>query len=458
MMRNSTRERVPLQKSYDRADSIQIEELLAPVPVFPTDYRLSFVLCTALFFLWGVSNNLTDILVQQFRKSFSLSQIQAQLVQTAVFFGYFFMAMPAARVSRRYGYKAGILLGLVLFGAGTLLFWPAAIIGRYGFFLLALFIVGCGSATLETAANPLIAQFGPASTAERRLNFVQAFNPPGTILGVLLGTYFIFSGVVLSSDETARLSASGTLGTYMHQEIMRVVPTYIGLGLGVLSCAVLIGRTRFPAFATERFSGREGGRFVDLFPFRRLWFAVAAQFFYVGAQICTWSAYIPYIRQYTSLSERSTGLLLTGNLIAFGLGRIVSTSLMRVVVPAKLIRIYALINVGLLGIGILHPGVAGGMAILLTSFFMSIMYPTIFALGIKGLGPFTKLGGSTIVMAIVGGAVLPPASGWIAYETGSVALGYLIVAVAYVFVALYTFTVNAVMLDEPGYFELLRRD
>ncbi len=409
-------------------------------PVFPASYRWPFFLCTALFFLWGMSNNLTDILVQQFRKSFALSQMQAQLVQTAVFFGYFLMAIPAANLMRRFGYKTGILLGLSLFGAGTLLFWPAAVIGRYEAFLLALFIVGCGSATLETAANPLIAQFGPASTSERRLNFAQAFNPPGTILGVLLGTYFIFSGVEVSPAEAARLRAAGTFNAYMHQEIMRVVPIYVGLGMAVLLCAVLVARTRFPAFATEQMPRANAGRLSDLLPFRGLWFAVAAQFFYVGAQVSTWSAYIPYLRQYTSLPERTSGLLLTGNLVAFGLGRIVSTPLMRFAAPAKLIGVYALINVALLGAGVLHPGIAGALAILLSSFFMSIMYPTIFALGIKGLGRHTKLGGSIIVMSIVGGAVLPPLLGWIVRGTGSLAQGYLVVAAAYMVVAIYGFT------------------
>ena len=170
------------------------------VSVFPTEHLLPFVLVVVLFFIWGMSNNLTDILVQQFRKGFNLSQLQAQMVQSAVFTGYFCMALPAALLMRRWGYKAGILAGLCMFGAGTLLFWPAAVIGEYTPFLMALFVVGCGSAMLETAANPFIAQFGAVETSERRLNFAQAFNPPGTVTGVLVGTYFIFSGVELPAS------------------------------------------------------------------------------------------------------------------------------------------------------------------------------------------------------------------------------------------------------------------
>ncbi len=219
----------------------------ASAPVFPREHILPFILVTVLFFLWGMSNNLTDILVQQFRKSFELSPLQAQLVQTAVFTGYFCMAMPAAIFMRRWGYKAGILAGMCLFGGGMLLFWPAAVWGHYGPFLCALFVVGCGSATLETASNPFIAQFGPAATSERRLNFSQSFNPPGTITGVLIGTFFIFSGVNPTPAKLARMRTAGTLGHYLHSEIMRVVPTYVGLGCVVLLWAVWIGLTKFPA-------------------------------------------------------------------------------------------------------------------------------------------------------------------------------------------------------------------
>src|SRR5215469_14345718 len=163
--------------------------------VFPTGHMVLFCLVTVLFFLWGMSNNLTDILVQQFKKSFELSRFSAQLVSTANFTGYFVMAMPAALLMRKWGYKAGMVAGLCLFGGGMVLFWPAAVSHQYLPFLVALFTVGSGASFLETAANPFIAQFGPAETSEQRLNFSQSFNPPGTIVGVLIGSRFIFSGV-----------------------------------------------------------------------------------------------------------------------------------------------------------------------------------------------------------------------------------------------------------------------
>jgi MFS transporter, FHS family, L-fucose permease len=412
-------------------------EAPSPVPLFPLEHILPFVLVTALFFLWGMSNNLTDILVQQFKKSFELSPLQAQLVQTAVFFGYFSMAMPSALLMRRFGYKSGILSGLCMFGTGMLLFWPAAMIGRYAPFLMALFIVGCGSAILETAANPFIAHFGPPETSEQRLNFAQAFNPPGTITGVLVGTFFIFSGVEHSATRVAEMKMAGTYRAYLHGEIMRVVPTYIILGCVVLLMALVIARTRFPPISSEHEEDGDVGHFSELFRYSNLWLAVVAQFFYVGAQVCTWSACIFYMKQYTGVGERTAALFLTGHLVALSLGRIISTWLMRWFNPARMMGVYAVINIALLLVGILHPGMTGGLAILATSFFMSIMYPTIFALGVKGLGPNTKLGGSLIVMALAGAAILPPGLGYIARQTGSYAAGYVAPLSGFVVVALY---------------------
>ncbi|WP_158820251.1 L-fucose:H+ symporter permease [Granulicella sp. S156] len=408
--------------------------------LFPAGHMLPFMLVTVLFFIWGMSNNLTDILVQQFKKSFELSPLQAQLVQTAVFFGYFCMALPAALGMRRWGYKAGILAGLCLFGTGTLMFWPAAVIGRYWLMLTALFVVGCGSATLETAANPFIAQTGAPETSEQRLNFSQAFNPPGTITGVLIGTFFIFSGVELSAARVMQMKTAGTYAAYLHGEIMRVVPTYVTLGCIVFLLALLIGLTKFPANVRERDASEEHGLLSQLASLLRtpgLRAAIIAQFCYCGAQVSTWSAFIPYVKQYTSASERTAALFLTGNLIAFAAGRIISTGLMRWFAPSKMMGVYALINIGLIAAGILHPGRIGAGALLLTSFFMSVMFPTIFALGVKGLGARTKLGGSMIVMSVVGAGIVPPLLGLIAKHFGSYALGYVVVIACYVVVAAY---------------------
>src|ERR1700712_4050134 len=427
-------------------------------PVFPVGHMVLFSLVTVLFFLWGMSNNLTDILVQQFKKSFELSPVSAQLVQTANFLGYFFMAMPAALLMRKWGYKAGMVTGLCLFGGGMILFWPAAVSGQYLPFLVALFTVGSGASFLETAANPFIAQFGDPATSEQRLNFSQSFNPPGTIVGVLIGTFFIFSGVNKSPADVLAMKAQGTYATYLHSEILRVVPTYVVLGLAVLVIAFFISRANFPqnldstAYAgyPSQVAAPKHGAYGRLFRSPQLMFAVVAQFFYVGAQVGTWSTLIPYLREYTSLGDRAAGFFLTGTLIAFGLGRIVSTPLMRFLKPAKMISAYAVVNVLLLAFSVVHPGMAGSIAILATSFFMSIMYPTIFALGVKGLGDDTKIAGSLLVMTLVGGAMFPPLMGVWTRMTGSLAGGYVLPAAGFVVVAVYGYLSAYVLKTSVG--------
>src|SRR3954464_10994029 len=184
-------------------------------PLFPAGHLIPFILVTALFFLWGIPNNLNDVLIRQFMKSFALSRFQAGLVQSAFYMGYFVLAIPAAILMRRVGYKAGFVIGLLLFGLGTLLFWPAAIMGRYGFFLFALFVIASGLSFLETASNPFIAQLGDPDTSVPRLNFSQAFNPIGAISGALIGTVFIFSGIELSPSEIAAQKSQGIYEAYL---------------------------------------------------------------------------------------------------------------------------------------------------------------------------------------------------------------------------------------------------
>lgn len=423
-------------------------------PVFPVGHVLPFVLVTVLFFLWGMSNNLTDILVQQFKKSFELSQFSAQLVQTANFFGYFCMAIPAALLMRRWGYKAGMVTGLVLFGAGMILFWPAAVSGQYAPFLIALFTVGCGASVLETAANPFIAQFGDPATSEQRLNFSQAFNPPGTITGVVIGTYFIFSGVEKNNVEIAAMKVAGTYHAYLHTEIMRVVPTYLTFGVIVLLCALILGRTKFPVMTAEHEGeGENHGSFAELARHPMIWIAVLANFCNVGAQISSWSTLIPYMKQYTVVSERTAAHYLTATLISLTVGRFISTPLMRYVRPSLMLGAYGVMNALLMLVAVVRPGFEGACAVVASGFFLSIMYPTIFALGLKGLGRNTKLGGSLLVMAIVGGAIFPPIAGLIAKHTGSLALGYLVPAVGFVGVAIFGFyqATQRTLLSGPEY-------
>jgi MFS transporter, FHS family, L-fucose permease len=396
-----------------------------------------------------MSNNLTDILVQQFKKSFELSKFSAQLVSTANFTGYFCMAIPAALVMRRWGYKVGMVTGLCLFGVGLLLFWPAAVSGLYGAFLVALFTVGCSLAILETAANPFVAQFGPAATSERRLNFAQAFNPPGTILGVLIGREYILSGVEKTPDQVAAMKAAGTYAGYLHGEIMRVVPTYIALGSAVLLFAFCLSRMRFPRIESEH-EGEAGGHgsFGALLHYPQLWFAVAANVLNVGAQICMWSNLIFYMKQYTPVGEKTAANYLIYSLAAMLAGRFVSTPLMKYVSPSRMLGLYGVANVLLMAVTVTQPGIVGAWGVVASGFFLSIMFPTIFALGLKGLGPNTKLAGSLLVMAIVGGALFPLVLGFIARSTGSLAKGYVVPLVGFVVVALYGFLAPRVQPKE----------
>jgi FHS family L-fucose permease-like MFS transporter len=399
-----------------------------------------FVLVTFLFFLWAIPNNLNDVLIRQFMKSFAISRFQAGLLQSAFYLGYFLLATPAALLMRKFGYKAGFVVGLLLLASGAFLFWPAALVGRYGFFLFALFVIASGLSFLETASNPFIAQLGSPETSERRLNFVQAFNPIGSITAVLIGTIFIFSGVELSSQQVAALQAQNAYQAYLRSETLRVVRPYAILGLVALVWALVILRTKFPVIRSEHEGkGEDHGRFADLLRFPHFWRAVVAQFLYVGAQVGTWSYFIQYVQEYAHEPEKIAGYFLTGTLAAFGIGRFGSAYLMRFVSPSTLMGDYALANIFLVGVGVLHPGWMGVWCVFLTSFFMSVMFPTIFALGLKDLGPNTKLGGSLLVMAIIGGAVLTPAMGLVSEAFHGVAPAYSLPLVSYAYVAIYAF-------------------
>jgi MFS transporter, FHS family, L-fucose permease len=410
-------------------------------PLFSPGNTLPFVLVTALFFLWAIPNNLNDILIKQFMTSFQITRFEAGLVQSAFYLGYFCLAMPAALLMRRFGYKTGLVTGLFLFGTGAFLFWPAAIVGSYGFFLFALFVIASGLSFLETGSNTFIAVLGDPRTSEQRLNLSQSFNPLGSITGALAGTVFIFSGVELSSQQIDTLKAKGTLAAYLRSETLRVVHPYIVLAVVVWVMAILILRTKFPHIKEEAQEKdvRDKGKLSDLLHYPHFLQGVSAQFFYVGAQVGTWSFLIQYIQDYTYQSEKVAGYLLTGSLVAFGVGRFVATYLMRFFRPSKLMGAFGIINMVLVAVGVLFPGWLGVGAMFLTSFFMSLMFPTIYALGIKGLGANTKLGGSFIIMAIIGGAAAPPAMGLLYGIWQSMAIAMIVPLVCYAVVTHYAY-------------------
>jgi FHS family L-fucose permease-like MFS transporter len=409
--------------------------------LFKKEYLLPFVLVTALFLFWGIPSNMNDILIKQFMKSFELNRLQAGLIQSAYYIGYFLLAIPAGLLMRRFGYKAGLVTGLMLFSIGALLFWPAAVIGKFGMFLFALFVIASGASFLETGANPFIVTLGDSESSERRLNFSQAFNPLGAITGVGIGTIFILSGIEHSEEKIAAMKLAGTYEAYLHSETMRVIAPYLVLSCVVLIWGMLMMATKFPEPHPDDIAAKNNkGDIRNLLNYPHFYKGVLAQFCYVGAQVGTWSFFIQYIQDYTGEHEKLAGYLLTGTLGAFAVGRFSATWLMKFLKPSKLMGIYGAANITLVLIAVLIPGWAGVWSIFLTSFFMSLMFPTIFALGIKGLGENTKLGASLMVMAIIGGAVFPPIMGVISDKTGSMALAMVLVLVCYVVVTWYAFS------------------
>jgi len=378
---------------------------------------LPIVLVFSLFFLWGVANNLNDILIRQFKKAFELTDFESGLVQSAFYLGYFLFAVPAALFMRRYGYKAGIVLGLALYGVGALLFYPAAVVRTYGLFLVALFVIASGLSFLETSANPFVTVLGPAEGAERRLNFAQAFNPLGSITGVVIGRFFIFSGAEYTSAQMLALPPQARAAYYASQSSAVEIP-YVAIGTVVVVLALVILATRFPAaHGSDSPRAREEARWRQLRGERGLLLAVAAQFFYVGAQVGIWSYLIRYAEgTIPGTTDRSAANYLIVSLVLFMLGRFAGTALMRIAAPAVLLAVFAAVNMALTVLAIAAPGRVGLDALIGISFFMSIMFPTIFALGVRGLGEVRKLASSALVMAIIGGALLTPAmgaiSGW----------------------------------------------
>jgi FHS family L-fucose permease-like MFS transporter len=354
--------------------------------------------------------------------------------------GYFIIAVPSGLIMKRFSYKAGLVIGLFLFSIGCFMFWPAAIAGKYGLFLFALFVIASGLAFLETGANIFIVELGSQQSAERRLNFSQAFNPIGAVLGVLIGTVFIFSGIEHDPARIAAMKAGGEYAPYLHAETMRVVKPYLILAVFALLWGIFILLTRFPKVRDElAVETGPKSKLSDLLKYPYFYKGVIAQFFYCGAQTCTWSFFIQYVQDYTNQPEKIAGYFLTGTLVAFGVGRFSATYFMKYIIPGKLMGIYCVVNIVLVGIAVLLPGNIGVWALFFTSFFMSLMYPTNFALSIRKLGNNTKIGGSIMVMAIVGGAFFPPVMGLIAQSYKSMAIAMLVPLAGYIYIAYYAF-------------------
>lgn len=395
----------------------------------------------ALFFLWGVANNLNDVLIPHLKKAFFLSDLQSGLVQSAFYLGYFFLALPASIVMRRYGYKTAVLVGLGLFGLGALMFYPASAVLQYPLFLAALFVIASGLAFLETSANPLITVLGDPETSERRLNFAQAFNPLGSITAVVLGGQFILSGVEPTKAQFDAMSAA-QLAAFQAQEARSTQIPYLVIAAVVLGWAALVAFTRFPAAATRpppedvANAPSAGAAIAALFRRPHFLFGVAAQFFYVGAQVGVWSYMIRYAQHEVGMGEKVAAGYLTWSLVGFMAGRFVGTAAMGRISPNRLMAVFAAINTALTLFAALAGGKPGLLALATTSFFMSIMFPTIFATTIKGLGPLTKTGSSFLVMAIIGGAVFTALMGAIS-DLSAINYAILVPSACFAVVAAY---------------------
>jgi FHS family L-fucose permease-like MFS transporter len=400
----------------------------------------AMILIVMLFFLWGVANNLNDILIPQFRKVFTLNDLQSGLVQFAFYLGYFLLALPASLVMRRFGYKAAVVAGLLLYGLGALLFWPAAQLREYGFFLGALFIIASGLAFLETSANPLMTVLGPPEGAAQRINFAQAFNPAGSITGIFLGQQLILSGHEPTPAELAAMTPQA-LETFRITEAHAVQVPYLLVALFVLFWAFLVAITPFPEVATEHREAEtpESGELRQLLGRSQFLFGVVAQFFYVGGQVCIWSFMIRYAQvEVPGLGEKAAAGFLIGALCGLFVGRAAGAALMSRINPALMLALFTCANLALLVVAIGIGGKAGLYALAITGFFMSISFPTIFALGVKGLGPLTKTASSFIVMSIVGGAVLPLILGRVS-DHSSIRFAMIVPWLCFAVVALFAF-------------------
>lgn len=384
-------------------------------------------LIISLFFLWGFALNLNPILIPHLKKACQLTDTQSAFIDSASYIAYFLLAIPAGKVMKRFGYKWGIVVGLLLFAVGSFLFYPAASTRSYVFFLGALFIIASGLAFLETAANPYITVLGDPEGAAGRINFAQSFNGLAATLAPFLGGLFILSGESLSPEQEAAMSPA-QLDHYLNTEAASVQIPFLIIGAVVLLVAVFLMRTPLPEIEeNDQEAGHEG----SLLKHKNLMFGVVAEFFYVGAQVCISSFFIRFAEQVAGIPEKPAAMYLSGALLGFMAGRFIGTFLMRYIAPAKLLALYSLINIVLVLAAVLLDGYASVYSLIGVLFFMSIMFPTIFSLSIRGLGSKTKEGSSLLIMAIVGGAFFPVIMGKLSDMT-NIHLAYIVPVFAFI--------------------------
>ncbi len=410
---------------------------------------LPFILVTSLFFMWGLANNMTDTLLAAFRRIMSMSDFQTSFVQMSFYGAYFCLALPAAIFIKRFTYKAGILLGLGMFIAGGLLFYPASITMTYGHFLGALFILAGGLSVLETTANPYIIAMGPEESGTRRLNFAQSFNPIGSITGVVLSKFFILSHLNHADATQRAMMSHEELTLVRSQELNAMMGPYVGVALFLLVIWLVIAFTKMPRASDVGAKVDVRASIGRLLKNSRYVSGVVAQFFYVGAQIGVWSFTIRYVMTELGTNEEQASSWYIAALVVFTVLRFVFTGLMRYFSPRHLLSFSAVLAIiCTLGVVTLS-GYAATVSLVAISACMSLMFPTIYGISVKGLGDDTKIGASGLIMAILGGAVLTAIQGQVSDLTGSIRLAYLVPGFCFLLIAVYGYF---------GSFNIFRRE
>ncbi|HEY6797785.1 MAG TPA: L-fucose:H+ symporter permease [Kineosporiaceae bacterium] len=407
----------------------------------PFVYRsmlLLFIALVSCFLAWGIAADMTAPLVAAFKRIFEMSTFQASLVQFAYYGAYFLLALPAAFINKKFGYKAGILAGLGLASLGAFGFFPASRIMTYVVFLAALFVLAAGLSILETSANPFVISMGPESNATRRLNFAQAFNPVGTNIGVFLAATLILPKLQSPVDRAS--IAPDQLRAIQAAELRAVMVPYIGLALLLLFIWVAILLQRAPQireeFPTDVAGPRRESTIGRLFANRRYRYGVIAQFFNIAAQVGTWTFTIQYVQQALGGSLQKGGYVLQVSLIIFLISRFVMVWLMGYVRATVLLAVLGGLAVLLCLFAMFSPNITGVIAVVSLSFCLSLMFPTIYGVALRGLGPDSKFGAAGLVMAIVGGAVEPLVQGKV-IDAVSPAFSYIVPAICYAIVMAY---------------------
>jgi len=420
------------------------ERLIAPGNLLP------FILLTSLFLLWGLANNMTDTLLAAFKRIMSMTDARTSLIQISCYgLGYFIFALPAAIYIKRFSYKSGVLLGLGLYIVGCFLFFPAKLTGNYFHFLGALWILFGGLSILETSANPYIIAMGDPKTGTRRLNLAQSFNPLGSILGVVLSQIFILSELnTASATERAAMAVSDLQGIQA-TELNAVTMTYVSVGFLLLALFVLILFIKMPRASDAGSSVDLGPTLKRLIKNKNYVMGVIAQFFYVGAQIGVWSFTIRYAMNSLNLEnivlpagktpEQIAATYYVASLILFASSRFIFTFLMKYIRPSSLLIFASAMAIVASLIVIFGSGMVSVIALVSISGFMSLMFPTIFGQAVVGLGDDTKIGGSGLIMAILGGAVVTFLQGRLSDITSSINYSYLIPLICFAFILYYAY-------------------